>query len=122
MIGFLNGLGAIIFISQFSVYKECKDTTPGLLYMDCPEDKLEYMTITQTETWITLGYIAMTMSIIHFLPKIKNKCVKMMPSAMIAIIIGTIIEQAIVRPNDIKTRTVEETAKISGDFPTIHIP
>lgn len=46
MIGFLNGLGAIIFISQFAVYKECKDTTPNLLYMKCPADKLEYMSIT----------------------------------------------------------------------------
>lgn len=63
------------------------------------------------------------MSIIHFLPKIKNKVIKMMPAAMIAIIIGTIVEHAIIRPySGTTTRTVKETAKISGDFPTIHLP
>jgi SulP family sulfate permease len=91
--------------------------------MNCPANQLEYMTLSEGETWVTLLYIAMTMSIIHFLPKVNNKYVKLLPSAMIAIIIGTILEQLVNRPYlKMDTRTVAETANISGDFPTIHIP
>jgi len=104
------------------VYKKCIDPTVKL-YMKCPADKLEYMSLGEGRTWVTLFYIFMTMSIIHLLPKVNNKYVKLMPAAMIAIIIGTLLEQLVNRPYlKLGVRTVDETAKISGDFPTIHVP
>lgn len=81
------------------------------------------MSIREGRTWVTLFYIFMTMTIIHLLPKVNNKYVKLIPAAMLAIIIGTLLEQLVNRPYlKLGVRTVEETANISGDFPSFHIP
>lgn len=63
--------------------------------------------------------IAMTMPIVHFLPRVS----KLIPSSLVAIIICTIFEQLIFRlGSDSETPTIGELASISGNPPQFHVP
>lgn len=96
MIGFVNGLATIIFISQFEQFKV--------------GDKW----ITGSELFIMIGLIVLTMLIIKFFPKIT----KAVPSTLVAIITVTLL----VKFMNINTKTVGDLASISGGFPKFHIP
>lgn len=67
MMGFVNGLAIVIFLSQLGMFKE---TING-----------EQQWLQGGELMIMLGLVALTMGIMHFLPKINNK----LPEALIAI-------------------------------------
>ncbi|MCB0457180.1 MAG: SulP family inorganic anion transporter [Flavobacteriaceae bacterium] len=68
MMGFVNGLAIVIFLSQLGMFKE---TING---------KTQW--IQGTELWIMLGLIALTMGIMFGLPKLTKK----VPAALIAIV------------------------------------
>ncbi|WP_026450736.1 SulP family inorganic anion transporter [Aequorivita capsosiphonis] len=69
MMGFVNGLAIIIFLSQLGLFKESRGTVPQWL--------------TGTDLWIMLALVGITMGIMFGLPKLTKK----LPAALIAIIV-----------------------------------
>ncbi len=101
MLGFVNGLAIVIFLSQLNQFKF--------------KDDNGVQTWLQGEQMITmLGLIFLTMAIIYFLPKIT----KMIPSALGAILIIFGVTEFF----GIETRNVGDMASIAGGLPEFHIP
>lgn len=101
MLGFVNGLAIVIFLSQLEQFKFIDDAG--------------------TKAWleansmmIMLGLIAVTMAIIHFLPKLT----KVVPSALVAIVAVTLAVVFL----GLETRTVGDVADIAGGLPEFSIP
>jgi SulP family sulfate permease len=69
MMGFVNGLAIVIFLSQLGLFKESRGTVPQWL--------------TGIDLWVMLGLVALTMGIMFGLPKVTKK----LPAALIAIIV-----------------------------------
>ena len=73
MMGFVNGLAIVIFLSQLGMFKE---TING-----------ENVWMHGTQLWIMVGLVALTMAIMYGLPKITKK----LPEALIAILVVSAI-------------------------------
>jgi SulP family sulfate permease len=101
MLGFVNGLAIVIFLSQVQNFK-----LPGA------DGQLHWMT--GSALWLMLGLVLLTMAIIFFLPRLT----KVIPSALAAIIVVT----AVVLGLGLDTRTVGDLASIAGGLPDFHIP
>lgn len=101
MLGFVNGLAIVIFLSQLEQFRFIDDAG--------------------TKAWleansmmIMLGLVGITMAIIHFLPKLT----KVVPSALVAIVAVTLAVVFL----GLETRTVGDVANIAGGLPEFSIP
>jgi SulP family sulfate permease len=106
MLGFVNGLAIIIFMSQFEAFKiETADGHPAWM--------------TGRPLLIVLGLIVVTMLITHFLPKLT----KAIPSALAAIVVCTLAAMGLEQIG-VHTPTVSEMAggSLAGGFPPFHLP
>ncbi len=101
MLGFVNGLAIVIFLAQLQQFKG----------------------VTGSSLWIMLSLIALTMLIIHFLPRLTTA----IPASLVAILVVT----AMVFGFDLDSRTVQDVladmtgdpnASIAGGLPTFHLP
>ncbi len=97
ILGFVNGLAIIIFMSQIAQF----------------QDK-EGQWLQGTSLYIFGALVLVTMLIIAFLPKLS----KAIPASLVAIL--TVF--AIVTFGGIDTKTVGDIASIKGSFPPFHIP
>ena len=95
--GFVNGLAIIIFMSKLAQFK------------DASGNWLEGSAL-----YLLLGLVALTMLIIHFLPKLTT----VVPSSLAAILIIF----GLVTFFNLDTRTVGDIASIKGGFLPFHIP
>jgi len=77
-----------------------------------PDGSLHWLT--GTPLWIMVGFVLLTMAIIHFLPKLT----KAVPASLAAILVVS----AVVITFQIPTKTVGDIATISGGLPSFHIP
>ncbi len=101
MLGFVNGLAIVIFLAQLKQF-QVPDGEGGMTWMS------------GTPLLIFLGLIALTMAIIHFLPRFT----RIIPSSLAAIIVVSGLVIAL----DLDTRTVGDLASIAGGLPEFHIP
>ncbi|MFM2486075.1 SulP family inorganic anion transporter [Celerinatantimonas yamalensis] len=110
MLGFVNGLAIVIFLAQLGNFK-VKDAAGISHWMSGPQ------------LWIMLALVALTMAIVHFLPKLT----KAIPASLAAIVIVTLVTYFF----NLHTRTVLDFlqqmtgnphATIAGGWPTFHIP
>lgn len=101
MFGFVNGLAIVIFMSQLDQFKVA-DSMGNLDWMS------------GISMYTMLGFVVLTMLIIHFLPKLT----KAVPAALAAIVVVS----AIILSFGIETKTVGDIASISGGLPEFHIP
>ncbi|MDK1286527.1 SulP family inorganic anion transporter [Pseudoalteromonas umbrosa] len=110
MLGFVNGLAIVIFLAQLGQFK-VMDESGTLQWMQ------------GSELYIMAGLVALTMAIIHFLPKLTTA----VPSSLAAILVVT----GIVIGFDLDARNVLDYLKdmsgnvdatIAGGFPAFHIP
>lgn len=69
MMGFVNGLAIVIFLSQLGLFKESRGTVPQWL--------------TGADLWVMLALVGLTMGIMFGLPKLTKK----LPAALIAIVV-----------------------------------
>ncbi|MEQ8239902.1 MAG: SulP family inorganic anion transporter [Cyclobacteriaceae bacterium] len=92
MMGFVNGLAIVIFLSQLGLFK--KNFNGNITWMS------------GQELWIMLGLVGVTMAIMFFLPKITKK----IPSALTAIIVVA----AITIFGDLNVSTVGSFIKDGG--------
>lgn len=101
MYGFVNGLAAVIFLAQLDQFKIMGS-----------DGALQWLT--GTPLWIMLGFVLLTMAIIHYLPKLT----KAVPASLAAIVVVS----SIIIGFGIPTKTVGDIASISGGLPSFHTP
>jgi SulP family sulfate permease len=101
MLGFVNGLAAVIFIAQLGQFKTI-NSAGELVWME------------NSALLLMLGIVAITMAVIHFTPKITSK----FPAPLA----GISIASALVIFAGLDTRTVGDLASIAGGLPQFHIP
>ncbi len=101
MIGFVNGLAIIIFKSQLELFKYHDQLIQGSLLI------------------MTIVLVALTIGIIHFIPKKYPK----VPVQLVAIVTITILS-IVIRELGVDLLTVEDFAgkKLTGGLPQLHIP
>ncbi len=97
ILGFVNGLAIIIFMSQLTQFKDVSGNW-----------------LTGSPLYILLGLVFLTMAIIFGLPKLT----KAIPAPLTAILVVF----GIVAFFGIDTKTVGDIASIQGGFPPFHIP
>ena len=95
-LGFVNGLAIVIFLSQVKQFKVSGEW------------------ITGAPLFLMLVIVVITMTIIHFLPKLTRA----VPSTLVAIVIGTVAVLFL----GLDTRTVGDISPIGGVFPPFHLP
>ncbi|MET0024255.1 MAG: SulP family inorganic anion transporter [Sedimenticola sp.] len=101
MLGFVNGLAIVIFLAQLKSF-QVEDTAGQAQWLQ------------GNSLWIMLGLVAVTMAIIHYLPKLT----KAIPSSLAAIITVSLIVIGL----GMESRTVGDMASIAGGFPEFHVP
>ena len=113
MLGFVNGLAIVIFIAQLGQFFIKNDVGDQVL-------------MSGNMLYTMLGLIALTMAIIHFLPKLT----KAVPSSLVAIVVVSLL----VHGMGLEARTVIDfvrdmlpadqaaTATLNGSLPTFSIP
>ncbi|MEN8259089.1 MAG: SulP family inorganic anion transporter [Pseudomonadota bacterium] len=110
MLGFVNGLAIVIFLAQLKQFQIADSA--GVLHW-----------IEGEQLWKMLALIALTMSIIHFLPKLTRA----LPASLVAIVTVT----ALVIGLDLDSRTVQDVlremsgnpeATLAAGLPEFHIP
>ncbi len=84
MMGFVNGLAIVIFLAQLKMFPAIGEGK--IDFFERPIDFLGSM-VGNTELLIMVGFVLLTMAIMHFLPKLTTK----IPSALTAIIIVSVI-------------------------------
>jgi SulP family sulfate permease len=100
MLGFVNGLAIVIFLAQLQNFQ-----------IDVDGAK-EWMS--GQPLMVFAGLIMLTMTIIHFLPKLTTA----IPSSLAAIAFVSLLVIGL----DINTKTVGDLASIKGSLPQFHIP
>ncbi|MFT5163673.1 MAG: SulP family sulfate permease [Alteromonadaceae bacterium] len=110
MFGFVNGLAIVIFLAQLGQFK-----VPGV------NGGLEWMSGSALYTMLAL--VALTMAIIHFLPKLTTA----IPSSLVAIAVVTLISyfsglETRTVIDFVKTMTGDVNATIAGGLPQFAIP
>lgn len=114
MIGFLNGLAIVIFVAQLNTFQTC----PVQPFSACIEQgiPMQWMKPTELTTWITFLITGITMGIMVFWSRVPMVG-KMIPNALVALIVGAGLEHGINRKFiHADTRTIGETASVSGDI------
>mmetsp|Transcript_18524 Transcript_18524/g.27153 ORF Transcript_18524/g.27153 Transcript_18524/m.27153 type:complete len:681 (+) Transcript_18524:188-2230(+) len=121
LIGFMNGLAIIIFMAQLPAFQYCDAQQ---LFIECTLDERKWLTFQNNtgELILSLVHVVICMLIMKFFPKVP-KVGKWIPASLVSLLVGTFIEHIIFRQGfDIATRTVEETAPISGSLPMFDWP
>ena len=101
MLGFVNGLAIVIFLSQLQHFK-LPGVTGALAWMN------------GTTLWIMIALVASTMLIIFFMPRLTRA----VPAPLIAIIVIS----AVVIGFNINTLQVKDMASVAGGLPQFHLP
>ena len=101
MLGFVNGLAIVILLAQMKSFQ-----LPGA------DGTMQWMS--GSALWIMLGLVALTMAIIHFLPKLTTA----VPSSLAAIVVVSLLVIGI----GFETKTVGDIASIAGGLPDFHLP
>lgn len=120
MLGFVNGLAVVIFLSQLAQFKKIDDSVANT----SNEEGHSAINVIFNGNWMDgiemqfmLGLTLLTMALIWIFPKIP-KIGKMIPASLAAIACVTFI----VIGFDLDVKTVGDLASISGGLPSFHIP
>lgn len=110
MLGFVNGLAIVIFLSQLEQFKVL-DSLGNLVWMD------------GIQLYTMLGLVGLTMAIIHFLPKLTTT----VPASLVAILSVTAIAQlpgieAITVIDFVRAMSNNAEATIAGGLPNFDVP
>jgi len=121
MIGFMNGLAIIIFMAQLPAFQKCPEYD---LFVDCTVEERQWLTF-QADTWpliLSLVHVFMCMAIMKFFPRVP-KVGRIIPASLVGLLVGTLFEHTLFRQVfHVSTRTVQETAQMSGSLPQFDWP
>ena len=113
MLGFVNGLAIVIFLAQLGQFGVAGEA--GWLAGTFMEGSiLDVAWLEGDQLYMLVGLVALTMAIIHFLPRITTA----IPSSLVAILVVSFLVFGL----DLDTRVVGDVASIKGGFPSFHIP
>ena len=113
MLGFVNGLAIVIFLAQLSQFGEAGQ--PGWLDGTFMQGSILDVAWLEGEAmYMLLGLVALTMAIIHFLPRLTTA----VPSSLVAIVGVSLLVIGL----DLDTKVVGDVASISGGLPSFHFP
>jgi sulfate permease, SulP family len=113
MLGFVNGLAIVIFLAQLNQFGV--DGQPGWLDGTFMEGTiLDVAWLEGMQLYMLLGLVALTMLIIHILPRFTNA----LPSSLVAIVVVSLLVFGL----DLDTRVVGDIASIKGGLSSFHIP
>ncbi len=99
MMGFVNGLAIVIFLSQLGMFKTYKLNSFGEKATNAETGEFIKEWLTGSSLYIMIGLVLLTMAIMYFLPKITKK----IPAALTAIVIVSAIGIGISNQFDIST-------------------
>ncbi len=110
MLGFVNGLAIVIFLAQLGQFK-------------VPDDNGVMVWMQGNQMFTMVGLVALTMAIIHFLPKLT----KAVPSSLVAIVVVTVLVQSLgldarTVVDFVRDMTNDPAASIAGGLPQFSIP
>mmetsp|Transcript_9621 Transcript_9621/g.21365 ORF Transcript_9621/g.21365 Transcript_9621/m.21365 type:complete len:643 (-) Transcript_9621:273-2201(-) len=126
MVGFCNGLGIVIGVAQFNIFKEDKlygehDASDGHRNLSAMfgafgpfTDQSKQWVDTKMGLWMTF-IIFVTLATYMIFAKFK---LHFIPGSLAGIIVGTLAEWFIVRPIGAYTNTVSDLASVNGSFPS----
>ena len=97
MMGFVNGLAIVIFLSQLDMFKKFKLDESGNKIIENGNYIKEWLS--GSSMYIMLGMVLLTMAIMYFLPKITKK----IPAALTAILVVSAIGISLINQFDIST-------------------
>eukprot|EP00835_Amoeboradix_gromovi_P003239 NODE_206_length_14836_cov_0.232408.p1 type:complete len:584 gc:universal NODE_206_length_14836_cov_0.232408:6116-4365(-) len=119
MIGFLNGLSILIFITQLTIFKTCDSGT----FTECSiQNKLYYMDTNSLELWLTILCVFQTVIIMVLFPMVP-RIGKILPNTLVALCFTTMWEHLINRTLIHQAvRTVGDISNITGNFPVPGLP
>jgi SulP family sulfate permease len=100
MMGFVNGLAIVVFLSQIKMFRVREGAVVG--------DWLQ-----GTAMMTMLGLVALTLAVIYILPRFTKK----VPSSLIAILVVSLIGAF-----GLETQTVSDLSSVQGALPTLHWP
>lgn len=100
MMGFVNGLAIVVFLSQLKMFREREGAIVG--------DWLR-----GSELWTMCALTGVTMAIVYVLPRFTKK----VPSSLVAILVVSLIAAF-----GISTRTVGDLSSVRGVLPEFHLP
>ena len=80
MMGFVNGLAIVIFLSQLGLFPETG--TEGISFLKNTGDWFSGL-FSNGALWMMIAFVALTMAIMYFLPKVTKK----VPAALVAIVV-----------------------------------
>jgi sulfate permease, SulP family len=113
MLGFVNGLAIVIFLAQLGQFGVAGE--PGWLSGTFMEGSiLDVSWMEGAQLYMLLGLVALTMVIIHFLPRFTTA----LPSSLVAIAAVSLLVFGL----DLDTKVVGDVASIKGGLPSFHIP
>jgi SulP family sulfate permease len=113
MLGFVNGLAIVIFLAQLSQFGV--EGEPGWLAGTFMEGSIvDVAWLEGTQLYMLVGLVALTMLIIHFLPRLTTA----LPSSLVAILTVSLLVFGL----GLDTRVVGDIASIEGGLPVFHIP
>jgi SulP family sulfate permease len=113
MLGFVNGLAIVIFLAQLGQFGIAGEQ--GWLSGTFMEGSiLDVSWMEGTQLYMLLGLVALTMAIIHYLPRLTTA----IPSSLVAILVVSLLVFGL----DLDTRVVGDVASIKGGLPSFHIP
>ncbi|MEP4149091.1 MAG: SulP family inorganic anion transporter [Halioglobus sp.] len=113
MLGFVNGLAIVIFLAQLGQFG-----TPGeagwLAGTFMEGSIVDVAWLEGKQLYMLLGLVALTMAIIHFLPRLTTA----IPSSLAAIVVVSLLVVGL----SLDTKVVGDVASIKGGLPEFHIP
>ncbi|RLQ23370.1 STAS domain-containing protein [Seongchinamella sediminis] len=113
MLGFVNGLAIVIFLAQLGQFGTPGE--PGWLAGTFMEGSIiDVAWLEGQQLYMLLGLVALTMAIIHFLPRLTTA----IPSSLAAIVVVSLLVVGL----SLDTRVVGDVASIKGGLPQFHIP
>lgn len=113
MLGFVNGLAIVIFLAQLGQFGTA-DGQGWLAETFLKDTIIDVAWLPAQELTLMLALVALTMAIIHFLPRFTRA----IPSSLAAIIVVSLLVIGL----NLDTRVVGDIASISGSLPTFAIP
>lgn len=121
MIGFLNGLAVVIFMSQLPTFQRCTDPA-GPLFEECPTQYKVYMSLADGATWMCIINVLLSVAVINFFPRVP-RAGKIIPATLVTLLVGSFFEHVFARVIfNRPTRTVGESAPLAGSLPSFHWP
>ncbi|TDG15451.1 SulP family inorganic anion transporter [Seongchinamella unica] len=113
MLGFVNGLAIVIFLAQLGQFGNPGE--PGWLAGTFMEGSIiDVAWLEGQQLYMLLGLVALTMAIIHFLPRLTTA----IPSSLAAIVVVSLLVVGL----SLDTKVVGDVASIKGGLPQFHIP